>query len=196
MRAFLAIDLPAEIRATLQSLQRELGQSRADVTWVEAAQLHVTLKFLDEIDERQRAAVEDLLGRVARCERPFTLGFGSLGAFPSAEAPRVIWVGLAEGADVVVRVAEAIEREGAQIPLRSDERQYVPHVTLGRVGSPNRRERLVQRIRTVAWTIPSPWRVASLALYQSVLTSTGPRYTLLAEVPLLGDARTGEANPP
>src|SRR3989338_8018709 len=108
MRAFIGIALPDAVRSSLAGLQRQLSESGADVKWVEPANLHVTLKFLDEITDDQRRVVEALLGRVAAQETPFTLRLVDVGAFPSMKAPRVIWVGITEGRDRVVRLAQAI----------------------------------------------------------------------------------------
>lgn len=186
MRAFIAIALPAEVREALERLQQDLAASRADVKWVEPPNLHVTMKFLGEITEDQRRAVEAMLRRLAEREAPFLLGVQTLGAFPSAAAPRVIWVGLAEGRERVQRMAEAIERGGAALALVKENRPFAAHVTIGRVRSGSHRQQLTRRLQETVWQPPAPWRVTSLALFQSVLGPGGPRYTVLADVPLSG----------
>jgi 2'-5' RNA ligase len=184
MRAFIGLALPEAIRARLQRLQSELGASGVDVKWVEPANLHVTVKFLDEISEAQRQAIETMIGQVASREAPFELGLDGVGAFPSVNAPRVVWVGLAQGRESLVRIAQALEQEGQRIPLRREERAFAAHLTLGRVRSSKRLGSLAERLRSAAPPTPASWRVASLTLYQSVLGSGGPRYTVLADVPL------------
>ena len=184
MRAFIAIALPAEVREALGRLQQDLAASRADVKGVEREHLHVRLKFLGEITDAQRRDVEARLGRIAGEEAPFLLSVRDLGAFPSAAAPRVLWVGLAEGRERVQRMAEAIEHGGAALGLAKEDRPFAAHVTIGRVRSGRRRQQLARGLQDVAWQPPAPWRVTSLALYQSVLGSGGPRYTVLAELPL------------
>lgn len=184
MRAFIGISLPEGVRVALANLQRQLGESHADVKWVAPDNLHVTLKFLDEITEEQRGLVEALLGRVASGERAFALGLGHAGAFPSMRAPRVLWVGVEEGKETVVRIAAAIEREGAALSLPREERPFAAHVTIGRVRSPNNRPLLAERLQQATWQPPEPWRATSLTLYESVLSSTGPRYRVLADIPL------------
>src|SRR3989338_7509650 len=124
MRAFIAIHLPDEVRASLAGLQRELAQSRADVTWVEPDHLHVTLKFLGEITDEQRQAIEAMLHRIAAQEQPFSLSVEGVGAFPSIESPRVIWVGLAEGKEAATRLAQRIEEEGKALSLRQGGRPF------------------------------------------------------------------------
>ncbi|MBI3321626.1 MAG: RNA 2',3'-cyclic phosphodiesterase [Candidatus Omnitrophica bacterium] len=189
MRAFIGIALPDDIRGALAVLQQELAGAQADVRWVLASHLHVTLKFLGEMTDAQRQAVEALLERVAARESAFLLGLSGAGAFPSIQAPRVVWVGLSEGREAVARIGQAIEDEIRLIGLRREDRPLTPHLTLGRVRSSKRRSALTQRLQESAWEVPSPWRVTSLTLYQSVLGSAGPRYTVLAEVPLRGVRR-------
>ena len=186
MRAFLGIPLPEEARAALEQLERTLARAEADVKWVQSSHLHVTLKFLGEISDAQRQAIEALVARVTAKEPPFALRFDAVGAFPSLEAPRVIWVGLGEGNEAVSRIAEAIEREGAAIPLRKEEHPFSPHITLGRVRSPRGRQTLVTALRDARWDPPPPWRVSSVTLYESLLRPDGPHYAVLAELPLLG----------
>ena len=184
MRAFLGIALPKSAQQSLAVLQGELATSRADVKWVEPATLHLTLKFLDEISDAQCHAIEVLLARIASREEPFSLRVEGVGAFPSVGAPRVIWVGLAEGKEIVARIAGAIEQEGDALALRREERPFAGHLTLGRVRSSRNRQALTQCLRATVWKSPPPWRVSTLTLYQSVLSPAGPSYAVLADVPL------------
>ena len=188
MRAFVGIALPAGVRDVLVALQRELSQSQADVKWVEPENLHFTLKFLDEISEDQRQEVERMLGRIAAQATPFPIQLTRLGAFPSLTAPRVVWVGMSEGKEPLTRIAQAIEEGARAMGLRREERPFASHLTLGRVRSPQRREELAQRLRTLQWTAPPAWQVSAITLYQSVLNSSGPHYGMLADIPL-GETR-------
>jgi 2'-5' RNA ligase len=183
MRAFIALAIPEEARQRLVQLQSDLRASRADVKWVEPENLHVTLKFLGEISEEERQAVEHMLRRIATATAPFPLGLSGVGAFPSLGAPRVIWVGLGEGSEAAAHLAQMIEREGASIPIPKEDRPFSAHLTLGRVRSPRGRQELVGRLRQSRWQPPSAWQVNAVRLYQSVLGSGGPQYTVLAEVP-------------
>lgn len=190
MRAFIGVALPPESRQRLERWQHDLAASGADVKWVAPEQLHLTLKFLGEISDEQRHGVEALLGQMARREAPFRIRLEGLGAFPSIEAPRVVWVGIAQGQEVMARLAGAIDREGAALGLREEARGFSPHLTLGRVRSRQRslagREALTALLRDVPRSAPSPWQATTVTLYQSVLSSEGSRYHVLAELPLIG----------
>jgi len=186
VRAFAAIGLPEEAQSSLAHLQGELARAGADVKWVEPQHLHLTLKFLGELSAEERQAVETAMARVAARHPAFTAALGAVGAFPSVGSPRVVWVGLAEGAEQAASLAAALEREGTAIPLRREERAFSPHLTLGRVRSPRNRGALSERLRSVAWHAPAPWHVSSLRLYESVLSPAGPRYTVLLDARLSG----------
>ena len=184
MRAFLALTLPDEIRRSLSALQRELARAGADIKWVEPQNLHVTLKFLGEITDEQRRALEQRLGEVACGEAAFALGLDRAGAFPSLSSPRVVWVGLGEGKARAIRLSERLEQDCVGLGLRKEERPFAAHVTLGRVRTPRRQAELVRALHACAWRAPESWTVTALGLYQSVLGSGGPAYTTLAEVRL------------
>ena len=186
MRAFIAIDLPASAQRSLERLQDELRKAQADVKWVESSQLHLTVKFLGEITDAQRQAVEGLLRALALEEPPFSMALGRLGAFASLSAPGVIWVSVTEGAERAKRLAERIEASSQALGLRQDARAFAAHVTLGRVRTPRNRAQLSRALQDTVWQAPTPWRVDAVRLYQSLLHSVGPRYQALSDVALQG----------
>ena len=184
MRAFLALTLPDDVERSLAVLQQELAGTGADVKWVAPSNLHVTLKFLDEITEQQRHAIEGVLAEVGRVEAPFSITLDRVGAFPSLSSPRVVWVGVGEGRERVIRLAERLEQGCRGMGIQQEERPFAAHVTLGRVRTPRRQAELGRVLREYAWRPPAPWTITSLTLYQSTLGSDGPRYTVLSDVPL------------
>ena len=184
MRAFLGISLPEQIRASLVTLQEQLAESQADVKWVAPEQLHVTLKFLNEISEERTQQVTQFLRSIAQKTPAFMLQLQDLGAFPSVSDPRILWVGVREGGVAVVALAAAIEEQCRAYRLKREDRAFSAHATIGRVRSPRRREALVQRLRETTWDAPASWRATSVTFYQSVLGQAGPTYTVLAELPL------------
>ena len=184
MRLFIAVPLPDQVRAALGQLQERLAEAQADVKWVEPANLHLTLKFLGDMPEGQVPAIIEALATAARSAARVELGLGALGAFPSMASPRVVWVGLHEGAQPLAALAQQLELLGRTFGWPHAERPFSPHLTLGRVRSPRGRAQLVHALREAAWRPPSPWPATAVTLYQSVLSSSGPRYTALADAPL------------
>ena len=183
MRAFIAVELPTSVQAELVALQRELRASGADVKWVEERNLHLTMRFLGEIPEDERQAVEQLLNRLARHTPVIQASLSDVGAFPASSSPRVVWVGIGQGSDALRRVATELEEGLALLRVRKADREFVAHVTLGRVRSSRQRAPLVSRLRDLTWKPPPPFWADHLTLFQSSLTGSGPVYTALARFP-------------
>jgi len=190
IRAFVSVNLDEAMKTALARVVADLKKSGADVKWVKPENLHFTLKFLGEISDEQRHAVEMMLAQLARREAPFQIRLEGLGAFPSIEAPRVVWVGIAQGQEVMAHLAGEIDREGAALGLRKEARGFSPHLTLGRVRSRQRslagREVLTGLLRDVPRDAPPAWQATTVTLYQSVLSSEGSCYRVLAELLLIG----------
>ncbi len=183
MRAFIALELPDSVRATLQSYQRQLIATGADVKWVEAENLHVTMRFLGEISVEQFAAVDELARRIAGGTRTFDVRLSQPGAFPSIRAPRVVWMGIADGAETLSSVVRDLEVGLGTIGISGEERAFVPHVTLGRVRSPRGRRQLVDGIEQADWRAPEPFRADALTLFESRISSGGPAYSVVSRAP-------------
>ncbi|MBI2094512.1 MAG: RNA 2',3'-cyclic phosphodiesterase [Candidatus Omnitrophica bacterium] len=184
MRCFIAICLPEKVREGLTQLQHQLKQARADVKWVESGALHVTLHFLGEINAEECRQVEGMLRQIAVGCAPFTLKLQGIGAFPNLEKPRVLWVDIAEGKKALEELASSIAREGQALGFSTEKRPFAAHVTIGRVRSGLNLKSLALRMRQSVWAAPAAWQADYVYLFQSVLSSLGPTYTVLAEIPL------------
>ncbi|MBI4322660.1 MAG: RNA 2',3'-cyclic phosphodiesterase [Candidatus Omnitrophica bacterium] len=182
MRAFLAVELPDNVREAVVAVQRALAGD--GVKWVEPENLHVTMRFLGEITEVQRQAIESLLLKVAGSRAPIDAALSAVGTFPERGMPRVIWVGIGQGAEQLSRLAEEIERGLAALSISNEERRFVAHVTLGRVRSPTAGDVLRRRLTQIRWTPPAPFWIERVTLFQSTLGGAGPVYTALGRFPL------------
>ena len=186
MRAFIAIELPEEIKDILGRIQDDLKQSRADVKWVKPGNIHLTLKFLGEIGEDLVKNIGSSLTEIANNYSSFPLTLSCLGAFPKLKYPRVIWVGL-ENEQQVLKIAEEVEMDMVRIGLASESRPFNSHITLGRVRSGLNRRQLVEKLECLNKNFNSPkpeFRVTHLTLFKSTLTPTGPIYESIYTCPL------------
>ncbi len=184
MRAFVALDISEAARASLARLQDDLKRSGADVAWVAPGNIHLTLKFLGEITDDQRTAFEAELRRIAASTPAFTASLEGVDAFPTVPAPRIIWVGMKQGSAEATALAVQLEAAARTLGLRTEERPFSAHATLGRVRSPRGRPALVDRLKSVHWPVPPPWPMAAVILYRSDLSPKGATYTPVVQAPL------------
>jgi 2'-5' RNA ligase len=182
MRTFIAIELSDRAKETLTRVQSHLKYSDADVKWVEPANVHLTLKFLGEIDEKTCEKVKSILDEIAKTTKPFEMSLESIGAFPSIDFPRVIWVGIDKGAKESTELANKITAEfSTKIGFNKEARDFAAHLTIGRVRSGKNKQALKEKIILYALLPTLREEVSSVILFQSKLTPTGPIYTRLHE---------------
>lgn len=184
-RTFLGIDVGPDIRAQLVSLQEELAAIATDVKWVEPENLHITLLFLGEVDQREIIDLCRATQAAVAALPAFTMSIAGAGCFPNARRPRTLWVGVGAGAGDVCAVHDAIEAPLLEMgSYRRETRAYVPHVTLGRVrGEPSSDELAKALARHKAWSAGEV-QVREVQLMRSDLTSDGPIYTVLGRAKL------------
>lgn len=183
MRVFIAIELSDEIKDTLARIQSHLKYAGADIKWVEKNNIHLTLKFLGEIDEKKREKVEAALDEAVKSVRPFEISLKDIGAFPKIEFLRVIWAGLDKGAKESAEAAAKIDEALSKIGFDKETRPFAAHLTIGRVRSPKNKDALKEKIDSLSkqFTANSSQYINSINLFQSTLTPTGSIYTKLHE---------------
>jgi len=184
MRTFIAIDISDEIRDALRQIQSHLKYAGADVKWVEPQNIHLTLKFLGEIDEKKAEEVKSVLDAIGKGFGAFDITIKDIGAFPKIEFPRVVWVGLDKGAEESKRLAQSVEEGLSKIGFQKEERPFAAHLTVGRVKSLLNKDKLKAKIKDCQPPTGSPHRISSVILFQSKLTPNGPIYTKLYEAKL------------
>ena len=198
MRLFVAVDLSDEAREAIAVLQKllagPLSKSKEGLKLVEPSRMHLTLLFIGEArDERVPAIVESMNAPAGL--PPFDVTFGGVGVFPPRGAPRVLWVGIAEGAASLERLQHDIVERVRAVGIAFDDRPFHPHLTLGRWRGDDRkrssaeRRSTPERLRREVATLDRSDRIASVrvtraTLYQSRLSSSGAAYTALAHATL------------
>ncbi len=175
MRAFVAVDLGSEeVSRAIQEVQRVLERSGADLKSVEPENLHFTLQFLGEISELEADMVtEALKGLVAS---PFTVSFKGVGYFPSSQRISVIWVGVDEGKEEFVSLAEKVFERLRPHNFRPD-KKFVPHLTICRVKTGRNKDKLLAAADKYRDTAIGTDTVSSVKLKVSQLTPRGPIYS-------------------
>jgi len=188
VRTFVAVEISAENRKAAERLIKSLRSAGADVKWVVPDNLHLTLKFLGNVPAERLPEVCGAVEEAAKRQAPFTLGLCGAGAFPNAARPRVIWLGVREGTEPIVALAEAVEGALERLGFRREGRKFHPHLTLGRVRrSGPGTAALARLLGEHADFDAGRVEIQQTVVFSSQLTRSGPIYEPLAHAPLDGD---------
>jgi 2'-5' RNA ligase len=174
MRLFAAVPIPDPARGQILALLAHLREGGWPVRWVHDEGLHMTLKFFGEVGDERLEVIAEALRFAAAGAGPLALRLGDLGAFPSRSRPRILWVGI-EAPPSLELLQDRMERGCEAIGFPPEGAPFQPHVTLGRV---REGQRLPPRgLDDHAETFERlPFVAQELVLYESVLTTGGPRY--------------------
>jgi 2'-5' RNA ligase len=197
IRAFLALELSQDLRSAIASFQGELkrrlqkeASKEARISWVQPASMHVTIKFLGDMDEQLVAALRDAVAQRSASRPAIMVPIERLGAFPRPQGPRVLWVGPSENweqgeeAQRLEAVHRSIEEVCGKFGFTPETKSFHPHLTLARI---KEGERYVGNALARSGMMDGPVVLGSLAveavvLMKSDLRPTGSVYTRLWEV--------------
>jgi len=183
IRTFICIEIPAQIKSRIGTLQEALKEIDAQVSWVKPGNIHLTLKFLGAVEETRIERVSEAATRAARAAGPMEITIAGAGCFPSARSPRVLWIGLREIPDDLKRLYEAIEDEMAGCGFARERRKFGPHLTIGRLRSQHNARLLSERLLLTGFG-PEPFEAREITVMRSDLKPTGSIYTPLGVAPL------------
>lgn len=168
MRLFVALELPLPVKAALLGVMGGVAGAR----WQTEAQLHLTLRFIGDVDRHQAADIAAALGRVNTA--PLTLTLDGIGSFEHRGRVDTLWAGV-RPRDEVAALARRIDAALVQVGLPAERRAYVAHITLARLGRTTG-----PLVGFPASTVPAlPFTVEGFALWESRLTRDGADYTVL-----------------
>lgn len=185
LRLFWAVNLPIDIKKRLAGLQANLKGTPANVKWVEQQNLHLTVKFLGNIDNCLVSEITRVVSEAVAGTGTIELALRGLGFFPNPRRPRVVWVGLQGEVDKLRllhrRVGECLVKLGWAL----DNQNFTPHLTLGRLRTSQGSEELVNKVNELGanWDM-SDITVSTIDLMKSMLTPKGPVYQVINSVKL------------
>lgn len=184
MRTFIALNIPPDDRQALHDATRPIREAVGDASWVAADNLHLTLKFLGEVDEARAVQVGQHLASIGVAHRPLTLEVAGAGVFPNFRAPRIVWMGVAPDSKLEL-LHHDVERGCEALGFGAEARAFRPHITLGRLKAPppaHVRRVLGDALRACTFSRRVP--VDSVDLMASALGGSGSRYSVVAAASL------------
>jgi len=198
MRLFIAVEIPDEIKKNILELINELKKVEASIKWVEEKYLHITLKFLGSVEDKDLEKLVSMVSKTVNIFGSFKVNFSGMGTFPEGKAPRVVWVGTTEGAETLVKLADGLENSLSPAGFRSEQREFKPHLTIGRIkavpahayrqAGGRQEKKGVDELKARMASIKNPEfgeaMIDRIFIMKSTLTAKGPIYEKIREVKL------------
>lgn len=188
IRTFLAIDIPKEIKDSMEKIQYRLRNTLKEgmIRWTKPGSVHLTLKFFGSISDRDIEHINKLLKDSVKGFKPFAIAAEKVGVFPNARQPRVLWLGITSGDDTLMTLQKQIDDDLHSIGFPREERAFRPHLTLGRTKAHRGIEGLSTVLEEFKDFKAGGFPAQGLTLYRSDLRPEGPIYTKLGYFPLEG----------
>jgi 2'-5' RNA ligase len=182
VRSFISIDLEdQQILSRVASIISSLQALGGDLKPVEVENIHLTLKFLGNVSTPRLADVKSSIKQLTFPS--FSAEIKGTGAFPNLKHMNVVWVGVDEGWSQVEQIYEQVEKLLSSLGFRRENRPFSPHITIARVRSGRKRDEIGNFLQHLSEESFGAITVDKVRLKQSVLSSSGPKYSTLLEVP-------------
>ncbi|MHA1628876.1 MAG: RNA 2',3'-cyclic phosphodiesterase [Candidatus Heimdallarchaeota archaeon] len=180
IRAFFAVDIDdKELKRKIVEVQKELALPETRIKFVEPNNLHLTLKFLGDIDESIVPELQKAAEKITF--EPFTLELQGVGCLPSFSYINAIYIGVIQGFEPLKTLATKLEQICAPFNVKKERRAFKAHLTIGRLKRTNNKALLVEKIRAMEHHVFGTTTITKFKLKKSVLTQQGPRYSTLFE---------------
>ena len=190
LRLFIALPVEPTVKQFLTETITRLRDIGGNVKWVDPKNVHLTVKFLGDTDEKLVKQIAEKMDKIASRNQPIDCTLDRLGAFPNLRRPRVFWAGMtsAEGVmETLKHMAGAVDLAVSKLGFERESRPFKSHLTLGRVRIATGLETLTDYVETTQIE-PCPVHLDRLVLFKSTLTPKGPIYYRLHEA-VLGEQR-------
>jgi 2'-5' RNA ligase len=187
IRAFLAIDLPEEIRDQIRGIQDRLKTKLKGIRWIRPEGIHLTLKFLGSISKNDILNISGMVEKQTKDVGPLMLNVGTAGTFPDLKRPRVLWLGVGGETERLLILQKKMDTSLEDCGFKSEARTFSPHLTLGRIKSHKGISGLSQAIEDGKNFAAGSFHADGLTFFKSDLTPKGAIYTKLAYFPFGGE---------
>jgi len=181
MRAFIAIELPAEIKDSISRIQEKLKAEPFKINWVKPQNLHLTLKFLGDTSPEQLNRIKQIISGITKIPG-FRIKLNTLGVFPDMAATRIIWIGDNQPPLELKQLAEQLEIKLEISGIARQERPFNAHITIGRIKSRlllSDLQNVIDKIKRDKEGRNWEFDCDKVTLFESTLGPGGPAYTIL-----------------
>jgi len=184
IRAFIAIELPEKVIASIGRIQESMRSHGFRVRWVRPQNIHLTLKFLGNIKAVETEMIKQAMLESAGGSAPISMAARGIGVFPGIKRPRVLWVGIGGQIGALIELQTALDEKLAAIGFSKEKRAFKGHLTMGRVKDKIDPKKLLGALKEFAGFETEPFVADRMILFKSDLKPTGAVYTKLMEANL------------
>ncbi len=181
MRVFIAIPCPDELKEGMIKIQESI-KAAGNLSLVKPENIHLTMKFLGEIEENSIPGINRRLEFLSKLPG-FNISLRGVGVFPNIGYIRVVWIGVGEGAEKIIRIHSEIDKNLKDMRFKTD-KNFHPHLTIARVKFPEKKEYLKNIIRKNSTRDFGGFRVDRIEIMESRLSPEGPEYSAIHEIRL------------
>lgn len=183
-RTFIAVEIGSPAREVILRLIKQLAGELHGVRWTQPDQLHLTLKFIGDIDNRELPEICSQMRAACSGIEAFSASLKGVGAFPKNKPPRVLWVGFQDGAEPLKLINQRLETSLTGLGIPNEGRAYAPHVTLGRINRGADQEQIAARLARDADTEFASFDISDVHLIASIRERNRMIYETIDTVPL------------
>ncbi len=186
IRTFIAAPLSSEITRPAARLIKKLKSEGDGIRWVPTDNLHLTLKFLGEVDNVEVPKICQTIRKITSQIDPFALTFAGTGAFPDPSRARTLYAGVSGEIEPLCAMVSEFEKQLAELGFKQEPRDYRPHLTLGRTRSGSRKAKteVIERLQANSEVHLGEMTVDRVQLIGSFLDKTGPTYHIMDTIDL------------
>ena len=178
IRTFIAIDIKV-VKKIIEILE-EIEKCDANIKLLEPEKLHITLKFLGDTEKEKIEDIKKIIKQSIKDIKPFKIKLANTGVFPNKNYIKVLWIGIKNPAELI-KISEKINVNLAEIGFNVDKRKFSPHLTIARLKSAKNKDKILNILKKYENIEFCEFKVNSIKLMKSELTSKGPIYTTLKE---------------
>jgi len=184
IRTFIAIEIETKVKDDIAVWQSKLKKVADGVKWVDKNNIHITLKFLGNIEESQITDIKKAIEKSIEGIKSFEIEIKGEGCFPNINRPRVIWIGVERGKDILKEIAKNLENECEKLGFKKEKRPFSPHLTIGRVKRFMKSLTMLRKFLEENDFPAKKFTATEIVLMKSDLKPTGPVYTPIEKIKL------------
>ncbi len=190
MRTFISVELPDEIKVKIGKSISGLKRIDSGIKWVEDLNLHVTLKFLGWVEDCDLNCLFETVEDAVKGIGSFKMRIEGSGSFPEGSTPRVFWLGITKGGEQLKGIADDLERGLSKAGIRSEEREFSAHLTIGRVKGKKGVDKVKEEMEKFKRSDFGEFTVDRINIMKSTPTPKGPVYEVYKSINLIKEEKS------